>query len=375
MNEPKSARYHRLSRRAAILSGAFGVALLLALILGGGSAALRTAAARVSGGDAGAPSTIAVYVVLLVAMYQIGRLPLAFYGTFLLDRRFGLSSEPLKTWLVDHLKAGLLSTGLALGAAELVYLTIRVLPGWWWLASAVCFAGALAGLSRLTPTVLLPMFYRVSRLERGALRERLESLSVRAGLPVLGVYVWALGDRTRRANAALVGVGSTRRILVSDTLLREYSDEEIEVILAHELAHHAHRDILKALVVEGLVLTVALGAAASLLGRGWTRLGLRSPDDVAGLPLLVLAGAGVVLLAGPFLKALSRGNERRADEYALRLTGRPEAFLSAMRRLAAHNLAEEQPSRLVLWLFHTHPPLAERLETAKALAPPAPQRR
>jgi STE24 endopeptidase len=366
VNEPKSTRYHRLSRRVAILSGAFGAAVLLALIPGGGSSALRTAAGRISGATDAAPSTVAVYVVLLAVIYQIGRLPFTFYGTFLLDRRFGLSSEPLKAWALDHLKAGLLLILLALGAAEVVYLAIRLTPDWWWLASALCFALALAVLARLAPTVLLPIFYRFTPLDRGSLRDRLELLSARAGLPVMGVFVWGLGDRTRRANAALVGTGTTRRILLSDTLLREYSDDEIEVILAHEMGHHAHGDIVKGLLIEATVLTLGLAAAAGVLGQGWARLGLRGPDDVAGLPLLIVSGTVVFFLTGPILKALSRRNERRADDFALRLTGRPDAFVSAMRRLAAQNLAEEHPSTVVLWLFHTHPPLPARLDTARS---------
>jgi STE24 endopeptidase len=134
------------------------------------------------------------------------------------------------------------------------------------------------------------------------------------------------------------------------------------------MGHHVHHDIPTGLVVEAAVITASLGAAAALLQQGWSRLGLHGPDDVAGLPLLVLAGAAVFLVTGPVLKAISRRNERRADEYALRLTGRPDAFVSAMRRLAVQNLAEERPSWITLWLFHTHPPLTERLEHAKAFA-------
>jgi STE24 endopeptidase len=198
------------------------------------------------------------------------------------------------------------------------------------------------------------------------LKQRLVELCYRAGVRVLGVYEWGLGDMTRRANAALVGTGGTRRILVSDTLLTQYSDDEIEVILAHELAHHVHRDILKALVLEFVLLVAAFAAAAAVLHASWRAVGLQSPADIAGLPILMMTGGAVMLMATPLLHALSRRNERRADSYALEMTRNPAAFVSAMRRLAVQNMAEERPSSLTLWLFHSHPPIEERIQSARA---------
>jgi STE24 endopeptidase len=230
------------------------------------------------------------------------------------------------------------------------------------------FVGAMVLLAKLAPILLLPIFYRFKPLERDSLRARLVALSQRAGVPVLGVYEWGLGEKTVRANAALVGTGRTRRILVSDTLLQQYSDDEIEVILAHELAHHIHRDILKALVLETALLLTAFYAAAMAVDAWWRPLGLTSPADVGGLPLLLLTGGAVSLAATPALNAISRFNERRADRYALTITRQPSAFVSAMRRLGAQNLAEEHPSRASLWLFHTHPPLGDRIEAATRFA-------
>jgi STE24 endopeptidase len=280
-------------------------------------------------------------------------------------RRYGLSSEPFGAWLIDYLKAGLLVTLLAVGAAEIVYATMRWWPAWWWLASAACFIAVMVGLARIAPVALLPLFYRFDPLEREALRDRLESLSDRAGIPVLGAYVWGLGEKTKRANAALIGTGATRRILLSDTLLANYSDDEIEVILAHEMGHHVQGDIRNGLVLEAALILVSLGTGALALSLLWTRLRLSSPSDVAGLPLLFLVAAVVSFIAAPAVNAWSRRNERRADRYALGLTGHVDAFVSAMRRLGAQNLAEERPSRAALWLFHTHPPVEERIENAR----------
>jgi STE24 endopeptidase len=364
VNEDKSVRYHRLKRRAAVASTVVSAALPALLLVTGGSAALRDAAGGLTGAGSAAPLTVALYTVAFLVLHDLLTAPLAFYSSFRLERRYGLSAESVRTWLADHFKAFAVGLVLAAAAVQVVYAAIRVWPGWWWLASAVAFLLATVLIAKLFPVVLMPLFYRFTPLDRPALRARLEALSQKAGVPVLGVFEWGLGEKTRRANAALVGTGGTRRILLSDTLLSDYTDDEIEVILAHEMAHHVHRDILKGLAVEFVLLLAAFGVAAAALARWWAPFGLQAPADVAGLPLLLLAGGAVALAATPLVNALSRRNEHRADHYALTVTGRPEAFVSAMRRLAAQNLAEPAPSKLALWLFHSHPPIAERIARA-----------
>ena len=313
------------------------------------------------------PSLIFTAVVALGS--EIVSLPFVFHRNFLLERKYGLSSESLATWIGDHLKALALGLTMTLAAALAVYGAIAVAPAWWWAIAAALFALAAIVLSRLAPVVLLPLFYRFRPLEREALRERLLTLSSRAGVPVIGAFEWRLGDRTTRANAALVGMGRSRRILVSDTLLTRYSDDEIEVVLAHELAHHVYHDLWTALALETVIVAAALcgaHAAATLLAG---RLSLSGPSDLTALPVLVLAGGGVSLLLTPLATYWSRHNERRADRFALALTQRPAAFESAMRRLGAQNLAEERPSDPVVWFFHTHPTIDERIAAARAFGP------
>jgi STE24 endopeptidase len=339
-------------------------ALLASLLLSGGSIRLREAAVLLAGGGPSGAATVAIYVFVLACVNEAIALPVAFYRGFVLERRYGLSRESLRSWILDHVKASALGVALGIAAAELVYLALRGWPRGWWLLAAAALTGVIWLLTRLTPTLLLPMFYRFTPLGRDGLRDRLQALSRRAGVPVLGVYEWGMGAKTRRANAALVGSGGTRRILLSDTLLAEYTDDEIEVILAHELAHHVHRDIPKALVVEFGLLVTALGMSALALDRWWRPLALAGPGDAAGLPLILLACGATMLAATPLVNALSRFNERQADRFALRLTGRRDAFTSAMRRLGTQNLAEPRPSRAALWLFHTHPPIEDRIRSA-----------
>ena len=312
---------------------------------------------------------VAAGVLLLAGLHALVTLPLAFYSSFVLEHRYQLSSEPASAWLRDHAKALAIGSILAVPAGQIIYGLMAWSPDWWWLASAIAGTALTALLAKLTPVVLLPLFYKFTPLDRPELSARLTELSMRAGVPALGVFEWGLGAKTRRANAALVGSGRTRRILLSDTLLKEYSEDEIEVILAHELAHHAHRDIAKGIALEFGLLLAALGAASAALNAFWTPLGLQGSADPAGLPLLVLAAGAVMMAATPVVNAFSRFNERRADDFAIALTRRRHAFVSAMRRLGAQNLVEESPSRTTVWLFHTHPPIEERIAQAKLVEP------
>ena len=369
MNEDKATKYHRLKRQASVISLMWGVLLLGALLATGGSAALRDGAASVAG-HLSSPFwqpavTLIGYIVLLSMANEVGSLPLAFYNGYVLERRYELSNERLSGWIADQLKSFCLSVLLGSGAAGIVYWFIGLSPDRWWLPAGFVFAMLMIGLTNLAPVLLLPLFYSVKPLDRDALRVRLLALAERAGARVLGAYEWGLGDKTKKANAALAGLGATRRILVSDTMLAEYSDDEIEVVLAHELAHHVHGDIWKGILFESLLIVAGFYVGSQVLHSLAGPLVLRGVADIAGLPGLLPAAGAVSVVMVPVAHALSRGFERSADRFALDLTRNPGAFISAMRRLGAQNLAEEHPSRIVQWLFYSHPPIRERIAAAQ----------
>ena len=368
MNEDKATRYQRLKRQASVASLVWGLVLLGGLLWSGASITLRALAESIAGraGLVAPWFTTLVYVTLLCGLNEMGDVSIAFYSGFLLERRYGLSNERFTGWLLDQAKAFAIGLLLGCGGATIVYALIRRSPEGWWLPAGAVFAALIVGLANLAPVVLLPIFYSVKPLDRESLRARLLQLADRSGARVLGAYEWGLRDKTKKANAALAGLGSTRRILVSDTMLAEYSDEEIEVVLAHEIAHHVHGDIWKGIVFESALILAGFYAAARLLGALAGRFGLRGVDDMAGLPLLLLAAGAVSLVMVPVAHAMSRAYERSADRFALDLTRNPAAFISAMKRLAAQNLAEEQPSRIVQWLFYSHPPIRERIAAAQA---------
>lgn len=360
MNEDKASRYHRLQRRASILSTVLTAVVLSVLFITGASADIRDAIRAQS-----FILTVFAYVLVLGLLLEIVQLPLAFYRGVTLERRYGLSTQTTTHWWIDHLKAAAISLIFAVVAALIVMSLIRWAPERWWMYAAVVFTLVFVLLAQIAPVVLMPLFYDITPLTREELRDRLVMLANKAGTRIAGVFEWRLSDRTKKANAALAGIGRTRRILLSDTLLAEHSDDEIEVILAHELAHHVYRDIWSAIFVETVLIALGCFAADRVLTVFATSAGLTGKGDVAGLPLLVLVLGAVSLALMPIAHALSRAHERRADRYALKMTGNAEAFINAMKRLSAQNLAEEEPSRLVQVLFHTHPSISARIAAAR----------
>jgi Zn-dependent protease with chaperone function len=369
VNEDKSSRYHRQRRFASLASLAVTVAWLLALVVSGASGLLRTAAERLGGPASGGfpryAISVAAFTCALFAIEEACGFAFSYYRGFVVEHRYGLSRESRREWVRDHAKATAVGLAFSVVAAIAVYGAIYVAPRWWWAIAAGLATLAAIVLTNILPTVLLPLFYRLEPLDRPALRDRLVALASAQGIRAIGVFVWGLGEKTRKANAALVGLGRSRRILLSDTLLADYSDDEIEVILAHELAHHVHHDLWKAIGLEAIVAVAAAFSADFLRRAVGPVFGFAGPQDLAAMPLHLLGAGFVSVLAMPIANAVSRRNERRADRFALELTGRYDSFVSAMKRLGTQNLAEPRPSAVTQILFYTHPPLEDRIAAAE----------
>lgn len=297
-------------------------------------------------------------------------LPMSFHTGFRLPHRFGQSTQNLSGWIADGVKG--LGVAAALGAPMLVglYGLIQSAPSTWWIWATVLYTLVTAVLAALAPLVLLPLFYHQTPLsaDEADLSHRLLTLAGRVGARVEGVYRIDMSRRTRAANAALTGLGRTRRILLGDTLLDSFNGDEIETVLAHELAHHVHHDIPLSLAVDtGLNALGFLMVFAGLnLGSSW--FGLEGPADPAALPWIGLLLAAFGLITLPLSNAYSRWRESLADDFALEMTAKPEAFASAMTRLANQNLAEAEPAGWVVFLLYSHPPLQARIDKARRAA-------
>jgi STE24 endopeptidase len=369
MNEDKATRYHRLRRRTAALAVSWRVLLLAGLLLSGLSHTIRASAEALTASEPAwlqLPLAACLWVLAVAVVHELGALPLSLYGGFVLDRRYGLSRQSAAEWWKDHVRVSGVALALAMAAAIWIYASLELWPTGWWVAAWGGAVAASVATAWAAPVLLLPLFYRFVPLDNEVLRRRLLALADKTHVPALGIFEWRLSDRTSRTNAALTGIGRTRRIIVSDTLVADYPPEEIEVVLAHELAHHVYRDIWRGLAADWLVMGAGLWLADALLRAAVVPLGLRGMSDVAGLPVIVLSTMAASLVALPAVNAVSRSHERRADRFALDTTHNAEAFISAMRRLSARNLAEEAPSRAARIFFYTHPPISDRLALARA---------
>ena len=363
---PEARRYNRIRRWLGIADFVLGLVLLIALLLTGWNGTLRDLAYRASFQTYAL--AVFLYVLMLLLIQKFLGSGLDYYG-FRLEHRFNLSNQKLRSWIWDETKGFLVGMILATIVVELLYFIIRQSPQYWWLIAWAVFLGLFVLMAQLAPVVLFPIFYKFEPLQNEELKARLVRLGERAGTRVRGVYKWNLSEKSKKANAALTGLGNTRRIILADTLLENYSADEIEAVLAHELGHHVHKHILKSIAVQAGVTLVGFWVANWALHYSVERWHLFDTlSDFANLPLLVLVSTLLSFLLLPALNAFSRYNERQADRYAFQSIASVQPFISSMNKLAQQNLAERTPSAWVEWFFHSHPAISRRVAAAEAWA-------
>ncbi|WP_165423462.1 M48 family metallopeptidase [Ktedonosporobacter rubrisoli] len=320
------------------------------------------------------PLQILGYFLILVLVYELISLPRAYYAGFTLPKRYGISTMTLKAWLIDLGKQFVLSLILEAAGLSLIYALLALQPDLWWLWVALVMLFFSVIMANLAPVLIFPLFYKFTPLPEGELTRRLTALVERANTHVRGVFTMQMSNKTTAANAALMGLGNTRRIVLGDTMVDRYSLDEIEVVLAHELGHHVHHDIWKLILSQAVLTLGGLYIANVLLH--WIVDGqhyYQALTDPATLPFLFLLAGVFSLIVMPIGNGYSRLIEYQADEYALQSTQKVEAFKSAMTRLANQNLTDIEPPPLVEFLFHSHPSIRKRLKHADMFLTRRPQ--
>lgn len=374
VDSPEVRRYNRIQRWLSISDAVIGFALLVMLLVTGWTGRLR------DWSYLGAYQHYFLAVFLYVLMFSVIakalNAPFDFIG-FRLEHQYHLSNQKLRSWLWDECKGWLVSLVLGTIMVELIYGIIRIAPQRWWIIAWAVFTGLFLLMAQLAPVVLLPIFYKFEPLANDSLRDRLTKLGERAGTRVRGVYEWKLSEKSNKANAALTGLGSTRRIILSDTLLEHYSDDEIEAILAHELGHHVHKHILKSIFTQVAITFFAFWLINVVLrfviAKDWFPVLGSRLYDFANLPLIVLVATVLGFLLMPALNAISRHHERQADRYAWENTPAITPFITSMQKLADQNLTERQPNKVIEALFHSHPSIGKRIAAAESWASKQPQ--
>jgi STE24 endopeptidase len=362
----ESRRYNRIKRWLGVADFAVGLGLLVVLLATGWTGTIRDLAER--GASQNYPFAVFLYVLILLLISKAIGIPLEYYE-FRLEHRYNLSNQKFRSWLWDECKGLILGLIMATIVVELLYALMRQSPQHWWIAAWAVFLGLMILLAQVAPVVLFPIFYKFEPLENEELRRRLIVLSERAGTRVRGVYKWHLSEKSKKANAALTGLGATRRIILADTLLDNYSDDEIEAVLAHELGHHVHSHILKSIFVQAGITLFGFWLANEVLRFAVERRNMfETMSDFANLPLLILVSTVLSFLLMPALNAYSRFNERQADRYCFESVATVKPFISSMNKLAEQNLAEKTPSRWVEWLLHSHPAITKRVSAAETWA-------
>lgn len=363
--QQKAKEYARLKHRLLAADLLLSAAAMLFVLASGLSVWLRDA---VMGVTPNFYAQVALYFVIGVIGYGILFLPLTYYSGFVLPHRYGLSTQSLRSWIADLAKGGALSLVLGGVIIEVIYFLLVNAPQWWWLIAAGVMLLFSVLLANLAPVLIFPLFFKFKPLEDAELVARLMRLTERAKTRVNGVYTMQLSDKTTAANAAFMGLGNTKRIVLGDTLYQNFTPDEIETILAHELGHQVHNDIVWGIAVQTLLTLVGFYIANWVLVAGVAFFGFTGIADLAAMPLLALALGAFGLVTMPFGNWYSRLREVNADRYALEMTQNPQAFVSAFEKLANQNLAEVEPEPWVEWLLYDHPSIGKRVALGRAFA-------
>lgn len=366
---PGIKRYHHLKLTASLLSLAISLVLLAFTALFFGPRIDQLVGEWVGNNRW---VKLAALGFFYAASLQLLTLPLDFWSGFILEHRYELSNQTFLQWAWRQIKGYLVGGPLGLMLLWGLYGFLWYSGTYWWLWATVGWLLVTLVMGRLLPVLILPLFYKVTPIDDASLLERFQRLVAGTGLSIQGIYRLHLSAETKKANAALTGMGRTRRVLLGDTLMDQFTPEEVEVVFAHEVGHHVHKHLPKIIAVSVVLAAVGFWLVDLILSRVAEPLGYAALSDgtpafksPAALPLLMLVLTLFGLLLGPAQNALSRFFERQCDRYALDRTHNPNAYRSAFVKLAQINKADADPHPLVVWLFDDHPPIRERLAMAQ----------
>jgi len=359
----KAKKYSALKYTFSILEIVYQIILLLIFLGSGLSKILAVGLLNFAKKDY---FIVPLYILIVSLVYYLLNFPLNFYHSYILEHRFSLSTQKIKDWFKDQIKGVILYYIIALIFIAPFYYILKHFIHSWWLVISLFWIFFSLILARLMPVVIIPLFFKYKKLSDENLRERIMNLANKMKVKILDCFEIDLSSKTLKANAAFVGWGATRRVILADTLKDKYSLDEIEVILAHEFAHYRLKHLLKLILINSLVIIVSFYLIFRTSFYTLSVFSLSSLSDITSLPLVLIYFVLFGIIMQPFENYISRGLERKADMMALKVTSLKEAFISMMEKLSLQNLADRSPHPVIKFFFFDHPPIDERINMAKS---------
>lgn len=315
------------------------------------------------------PVVNGLYTVITIFGFAALMFPLSLYSEHVVERRYGMSNQELEGWFFDYLKALAIELVLATAFFEVIYAFLRYAPVLWWIWATFFYVLFVVVLAAIAPVVIMPLFHKFDPIDNPSLTDAVKDFVERAGLKVVGVFRWGLEEKTNAGNAALTGLGRSRRIILGDTILKDYSQDEIIAVLAHEVGHYRNRDMARLIVVGSALAAAGFYLAHLFLQTLVAKFGFAGPDDIGSFPIFVFCLIVFSLVTMPVSNAYSRRREYAADAYAVETLGSSGALVSALEKLAAQNLADKNPAPWIEFLLHSHPSIDRRVRRARAIDP------
>lgn len=358
----KAKQYSIIKHRIAIVNIFLMPLLLWIFLILGIPAYFKDAALFVSGNNY---AGLVIFYALIGILYYIISLPLEFYSGFMLEHRFSLSNQSLKSWIIREVKKNIAAFVISAPLVMSLYVLLKISPLDWWLWTAVLWFFVSIILAKFAPVIIVPLFYKYSPIKDAGLAQKLSGLVSRFGFKASGVYELNISKDTKKANAALLGLGKQKRIVLCDTLLSNFSHPEIEAVMAHELGHHKLKHMWKLIISGGVFTFITFFFANIAFLKLHNFFGYKMIWGYESIVLIYFTTTILSIPLIPLANAFSRRLEKEADEFALRATGDVSAFISTMKRLGEQNLADVNPGRFYEIMLYDHPPISRRIALAK----------
>ncbi len=334
---------------------------MIVIMISGASTSLADLATRTAGPGLGAK---AAYLAGFVIITTIFLSPLNFFGGYLVEHRFGLSNQTISGWLADEIKGLAISLFIFIPMGLTAYWLLSETQTYWWLLAAFAYSAFSFILAYLAPVVIMPLFNKFEPLDSEPLKNDILELAREAGVKITDVLRTDMSKRTKKANAYFAGVGNTKRITLGDTLIENYTDQEILTVIGHEMGHWKLGHLWKNTVFAIGSSLIGFYLANLFLKAGLDYFALRSIDDIAGLPVIILAFLLLGVVSMPVTNALSRRFEIEADVFELKLVRQPQATISTFEKLAEQNLSDPSPPPIIEFLLYSHPSTSKRIALA-----------